>query len=459
MLVILSFILGLGLLIFIHEFGHFVVAKLNGIRVERFSLGFGPRLIKFTIGETEYCLSALPFGGYVKMTGQDDFGPEEDISPNADPRAFTSKSILARLSVVVAGPIMNLILPFILFPAALMIGVHEHKVMQESPHLLGVLENSPTEVAGLQKGDLIKKVMGKEVSNWKEALEAFSDMEQQKTIPIVFERSGEIKSTEINVANLDKCGEGVGLHPLEFLSFPPVIGEIEPNSPAEAEGLKVEDRVLAINDEAVEEWQDITKKIRASNAESILIKIKRDKEILDFKIKPKQHKCVRDDKSEKLTPIIGIMHSRLANSDYQVFRYSFSDALTRGVEKSFEFYGLTFHILKKLVTGKLSMNELGGPFRIAQASGQRARHGMGEFFIFLCFLSIQLGVLNLLPIPVLDGGHVMFLTYEAIFRKPLSVKIRYFLQVVFLILLFSFMIFITFNDIIGIWSQSINHLF
>lgn len=459
MQVVISFILGLGLLIFIHELGHFLVAKLNGIRVERFSLGFGPRLIKFTIGETEYCISALPFGGYVKMTGQNDFGPDEEVSAIEDPRAFTSKGLLARLSVIVAGPLMNLILPFILFPLAFMIGVYEHKVMQEPPRLIGVLESSPTEAAGLQKGDLIKKVMDKEVSNWKEALESFPDLENTKSVPIVFEREGKTFTTAIMLDKLDECGEGLGLHPINFLSFPPIVGEIEPGSPAEHEGLQIEDKIISINQKSVSEWKDITQAIRNSEGNPVALKVKRGEELLDFKIAPKEYKCIRQDKTEKITYIIGIMHSRLSNSDYQIYRYGFQDSLDRGLDKNFELYGLTFQILKKLVTGKLSMQELGGPFRIAQASGQRARHGLGEFLIFLSFLSIQLGILNLLPIPVLDGGHVVFIAYEAIFRKPLSVKVRYFLQVTFMILLFSFMIFITFNDIISIWSKSLSSWF
>ncbi|MDX1386654.1 MAG: RIP metalloprotease RseP, partial [bacterium] len=232
---IFYFIIGLGLLIFIHELGHFLVAKANGIRVERFSLGFGPRILKYQGKETEYCISLLPLGGYVKMTGQEDFG-EEEVPEVEDPRAFSSKGVWARLSVVLAGPAMNLILPFILMPMVFMLGRAEPKFLHQPPVVVGVLADSPASSAGIQEGDKLISINGNTVSTWNDVLRDTSKPAGSQ-IEVVWEHQGKTQSKTLTLKEQEKGAPGLfGVEPVHFIDMDPVIGEFMPGSPAEAAG-------------------------------------------------------------------------------------------------------------------------------------------------------------------------------------------------------------------------------
>lgn len=440
---IFYFIIGLGLLIFIHELGHFLVAKANGIRVERFSLGFGPRLIKFQWGETEYCVSALPLGGYVKMTGQEDFGEEDKPMPE-DPRAFSSKGLMARLSVVLAGPVMNLILPFILMPMVFMLGRAEPKFLRDTPVVIGVEADSPAAAAGLEKGDLILAVDEKPVKNWEDYLR-YAARPDGKEIDVKWQRGGQDFKKEIIGEAQQSGGPGmIGIEPILFVGQDPVIGEVMPSSPAAEAGLESGDRIIKIAGQNIPTWTAMSESVNASEGKPLAIEVKRGEETKSLNLTPNYNE-------EYKKYVIGVSKATDPNLVEKI-SYPLGESIKKGVTENIKLFGMTFQVLKELVTLNASYKELGGPIRIAQISAKAAEQGLGNFIFLLCFLSIQLGILNLLPIPVLDGGHVVFMLYEAVAGKPLSVKSRMIAQQVGLILLLTLMVVVTVNDIDAVWG-------
>jgi len=440
---ILYFIVGLGLLIFIHELGHFLVAKANGIRVERFSLGFGPRLVKIKWGETEYCISALPLGGYVKMTGQEDF-EEGDIVPVDDPKAFSSKSLWARLSVVLAGPGMNLVLPFILMPLVFLLGMEEPKFLNQAPEVTGVKEESPALMAKFQPGDKILKVNGEEVTTWGETLQELAKP-PGATVDFEVLRQGEKLSLQTQLAEGQKGMPGfVGIEPMFFFDLDPVVGEVLEGNPAAQAGMKAQDKIIAINDKPIKDWNEMSEVVGASEGQALVFTVLREGQNVNLTIAPRF-----DNEGERY--VIGVQ--KASNPElYEHREYGLGEAIKKGYEKNIYLFGLTFKVLKDLVTLKASYKDLGGPIRIAQISAKAAQRGLGDFIFLLAFLSIQLGILNLLPIPVLDGGHVLFMAYEGIARKPLSMKKRLVAQQVGMFLLLTLMLVVTVNDIDAVWG-------
>ncbi|MCE9624990.1 MAG: RIP metalloprotease RseP, partial [Deltaproteobacteria bacterium] len=281
---ILYFIVGLGLLIFIHELGHFLVAKFSGIRVERFSLGFGPH-VGFRVGETEYCLSLLPLGGYVKMSGQEDF-EEGDIVPLDDPRAFSSKSLWTRIRVVLAGPAMNLMLPFVLMPIVFMIGRQEPKYLAQAPQVLGVQADSAAAKAGIAKDDLILSVNGKPASNWEQVLREMAKPAGSE-IHLQLKRGNEtLEKTAALQALEGGMGGYLGIEPVFYVDIEPFIGGFTPDSPAHAAGMQDGDRVVAINGEAIADWNAMAEKVNQSKGKETKFTVERAGQKIDLKIHP-----------------------------------------------------------------------------------------------------------------------------------------------------------------------------
>ncbi len=440
---ILYFIIGLGLLIFVHELGHFLIAKWSGIRVERFSLGFGPRLLKFQKGETEYCISALPLGGYVKMSGQEDFGDEEVVALD-DPKAFNTKPLKNRLAVVLGGPAMNLFIPFLIMPIVFMLGRSEPKYFSDPPVVLGVRADSPAQAVGLQTGDRILTVDGQATPTWNEALRGMAKP-GGSAVSLEFSREGKTLRKELtSKANEGGMGGYLGVEPIFFVDVDPVIGEVSPDSPAQAAGMKGGDKILAIDGQEIVDWGQMSERVNAAGGKAVKFKVQRGGEQLELDISPKFN-----DELKKYA--IGV--SKDSNPEfYQHRQFGLLEAFERGFKENLVHFGMTFKVLKDLVTLKASYKELGGPVRIAQISAKAAEKGIGNFLYLLAFLSIQLGILNLLPIPVLDGGHVAFMAYEGVVRRPLSPKKRMVAQQVGMFLLLTLMILVTVNDIDAVWG-------
>ena len=349
---IFAFIIVLGVLIFFHEFGHFLIARLFGVGVEKFSLGFGPRLIGKKIGITDYRLSAVPLGGYVKMVGEE---PDAEIDPADLPLSFTHKHVVKRMLIVVAGPVFNILLAILIFFGIFLIS---GKLIMK-PSVGSVRAGSPAAAAGLIKGDLITVINGTEISNW--------------------------------------------------------------------------DEMAAI--------------INASQGKTLDLSVRRQESILDFSIAPERVPTQNIFGENVQRYVIGITASGETYSKELNPFEAFGESLTQ----SYKVIELMVVIIGKLIKGDISTNTLGGPIMIAQMAGDSAKAGVGSLIFFIALISINLAIINLLPIPVLDGGHLLFFLIEAIKGSPVSIKVREVAQQVGLFILILLMILVFYNDITRIF--------
>ena len=438
---IIYFIIALGLLIFIHEFGHFIMAKRAGVCVEVFSLGFGPRIIGFKIGETDYRLSLLPLGGYVKMRGEEPGDEKEE----KDPRSFAGKGVFARAKIVFCGPLMNCILAFLLMPIVFMIGKPEPAFLQEPPVVTDVRAESPAETAGLIKGDVIVSVDGKGVETWDGVLNKIL-LSPNEALEFDIEREGQPMTVDVAVGELPEVRGGyVGIEPMLFEGAEPYVGDVKAGAAAAAAGIVRGDLIVSFGGQKVYDWLDLTRLVNDSGGKETEVTVDRGGELIPMPVTAKY-----DDKFGRY--IIGITKDRMSGITMKVRKYGFVAAIVRGTKENVKLLRLTFDVLKKLFTGKLSFKVIGGPVIIAKASAAAAATGLSNFIYFLAFLSMQLSILNLFPIPVLDGGQLVFLGFEAVLRRPLSAKVRMVAHQVGFVFLISLMLLITINDIDNVWG-------
>ncbi len=448
---ILYFVIALGLLVTIHEWGHFIVARKCGIRVDEFSIGFGPKIFGFKKGNTEYKFCLLPLGGYVKLFGEDPAGESEGNEARAAeiakaPDAFSSRPMAARLATVMAGPIMNLVLCLVLMPLVFMIGRMVPAILEEAPVVLGVKADSPAEKIGVLKGDTILEINGQKTATWTDVLNWVvvhpSDAatmivkRDDKVIPMTFQTINSPFSSQI-------IGYA-GFEPQFFWGNDAVLGTVNANSPAFTAGLKLKDKVTAINGREISTWDEMTEMVRGSDGKPLNLDVVREGQKINVTVTPKFQE-------EAKAYLMGVMHYNDPSLLIKK-RYPPLQAITEGWVEVKKLFGMTVDVLKRLLSFQLSYKALGGPLQIAQATGAAAKSGFSEFLYFVAFLSLQLGVLNLLPIPVLDGGHVLFMTIEAIRRKPLSAKFKNALVMGGLVFLLSLMVLITINDMDRMWG-------
>ncbi|MGB5749890.1 MAG: RIP metalloprotease RseP [Desulfobacterales bacterium] len=345
---ILSFIIVLGVLIFFHEFGHFLVARLFGVGVEKFSLGFGPRLIGKKVGITDYRISAIPLGGYVKMIGEE---PDAEIDPEDIPLSFTHKHVAKRMLIVAAGPVFNILLAvFIFFGIFLISGTFVLK-----PSVGSVKQGSPAFAAGLEKGDLI----------------------------------------------------------------------------------------TAINESAINSWDEMAELINSSKGQNIKLNVRRGESNRYFSLAPEQVTTKNLFGEDVQRYIIGITASGETYSKEMNLFQAFSESMIQ----TYRVTELMVVIIAKLITGDISTDTLGGPIMIAQMAGDSAKAGIGSLISFIALISVNLAIINLLPIPVLDGGHLLFFSIEAVKGRPVSIKVREIAQQVGLFILILLMILVFYNDI------------
>lgn len=442
MLSLLAFLIMIGVLITIHEFGHFLFARLFGVRVEVFSIGFGPPIFKWKGKETVYQIAAIPLGGYVKMYGEDSMTEpiqgESEKEAYTDPRSFSAKPRWQKILIAFAGPLFNIILAVILVAAAYMVGVFEPKYMRE-PVVVGYVQpGSPAEKAGIKPFDKIISVDGKPVKNWKEFTVQIT-MKAGMTVDIEVERENTKKLLRLNIPQ-DVSKSPIGVSPL----IPPKLGNILPGSPAEKAGLKKEDIILAVNGKPVKSWFEIVSHLsKIKEKKPVSLMIKRGKNIFTVNVIPEYNK-------EAGKYVIGISPVY----DAQIKKYGFVEAVEKSIQKNIEMTVLLFNFLKDIVTGNMSLqevkNNLGGPISIAKYSGGALESGIGNYLFFTGFISLQLGYLNLLPIPVLDGGLILILLIEMIIRRPLPEKAKEYLAYVGFALIGTLMIFAIFNDILRV---------
>ncbi len=412
------FIVAIGVLITFHEFGHFWVARKVGVKVIRFSIGFGPPLWRYQKAprDTEFVIAAMPLGGYVRMVDE----REGEVAPEDLPYAFNRQSLAKRVAIVAAGPLFNLLLAVLLYWVVLISGEVGLKPIVGSP-LPGTLAAQ----AGFQTEDEILSVEGQQTLTWNQVFGRLTaEMMKDLTIRVeVKTATGErkIRILEIprELANdPEKLGTQLGLKPWEP-PIPAIIERVEPGSPAEQAGLRSRDRVIAVNGKKIDDWRQLVAVVRDSPGQMLRLEIERDGEHLSLTLIPD---AVSDPNGNEVGRIgAGVkVPEGLYDRMKVTYRLGPVEALTTAVGRTIEFSWLTLKMMGKMVVGEASVKNLSGPISIAQYAGQSAALGMNYFLKFLAIVSISLGILNLLPIPMLDGGHLFFYLIEGIRGKPLS---------------------------------------
>jgi len=425
-----SFIFVLGIMIFVHELGHYLAAKWLKIRVDVFSLGFGPRLLGFRWGETDYRISILPLGGYVRMRGEN-----FDDQLEGTPDEFLSRPKSHRFLVAVAGPLMNIILAVLLLAGNYMAGIQVPKYLSDPPVVASVLPASPAADAELQRGDRILSIGSVETPTW-ESLQIAVATNPGQSVTLRLERNAEILERIIRIGEDSASGTGLlGVIPPSFTA----VSRVE-EGPAAQAGLKPGDIIVSVaSGTKVESDHDaILDAIASSPGQPLEFTVRRGKETFQVPITPVE----MDGKAR-----IGVVIAPIPNPETITERFGPITALGKSLARNYQLSALTFHIVGRLITGTTSIKMMSGPIEIARFSGQAASQGPMALIGFMSLISLQLGIFNLLPIPILDGGVIALLALEGILGRDLSLKAKeriFQVGFIFLVLLMSIVIF---NDI------------
>jgi regulator of sigma E protease len=443
-LVVVRFVIVIGILILVHELGHFFVARWTGVGVERFSIGFGPVLLRWRGTETEYVLSAIPMGGYVKMVGEENpleggGGPVYDSA-----KAFALKPLWARFLIVFAGPAMNLVLAAVIF--AVVLATLGRAVW---PATVGkVADNSPAASAGLRTGDTIVGVNGRLVAYWEDLDRALA-RSAGRPLELRVRHDG-AESTMTVTPRLRSVPDPVFREPRESWDIGagpqllPMITSVGPRSPAERAGLKPGDVVLMVAGQPLYTHEDLLEAIRTRPGQSFELTIERDGKQLTMTVTPEPVK-ERLPTGEEVT--VGKIQAGLAPKAVRFEPYGPLTAAWQGTVKTWEMTVLTAKGLWKLVSRQIDLSNIGGPIQIATETTRQANDGLVSVAVFVALISVNLGVLNLLPIPMLDGGHLLFFVIEAVLGRPLSLRKREVAQQVGFVLLMVIMFFALYNDL------------
>jgi len=423
---ILAFVFVLGVLIFVHELGHFLMARRIGVRVLTFSLGFGPKLLSFKRGETEYCVSAIPLGGYVKMAGEN---PEDARTGAAD--EFLSKSKWQRFQVLIMGPVMNLLLALVVMAVVLYQGA-QVAAFEDDPVVIGSFaENSVAGAAGLQPGDRIVRVDDEPVPTWEDFSMAILP-KAKRTVTLVIERSGQSIEKQVVPESVGKWEMGdIGVFP----EMRPEISVLNPGEPAEQSGLKSGDVVLAIGNERAPSRDRIIELIKGSENKPLVFEIERDGRTEQVTVTPR--------KTEDIVRI----GAQISPFELKTVNPGFADAIRLSVERNWEWSKLIVKTLVGLFTRDTSVKQLMGPVAIADLSGTAAEQGWLQLFSLMSMISLNLGLLNLMPIPVLDGGHIAILALEGLSRRDFSMKVKEKMLIAGFVLLLMLMVTVIYNDL------------
>ena len=447
LLSIIAFIISVGLLITFHEFGHFSVARFFDIKVLRFSIGFGRPIYTRHFGRdrTEFTICLLPLGGYVKML--DD--REGTVVQQEKAREFNGKPLWQRFLIVLAGPFFNFIFAIIEYSLIYTIGINALK-----PIIGHVETTSIASSSGFAEGQEILSINGVSTPTWPTVIDSLvNHVVSGDVVDIqVVNNSGEKQVLSLNLSSIsiDEMADGnllkkLGLNIVK-LKLPPIIGEIEKNGPAQSSGLLQNDRIIAVNSNLVDSWQEWVEIIQENPNKSLNVELLRDEALINIELRPKNYEINGQN--------IGRIGARPAVNDdlyssyFALEQYSLHLAILRAFDKTWEMSVLTLKVLAKMISGDASVKNLSGPISIAKYAGQSASIGATALLTFLAIVSISLGVLNLLPIPLLDGGHLVYYVIEFFTGKPVTDTVQITGQQIGIVLLFGLMGLALYNDFV-----------
>lgn len=445
-----AFVILLTVLVFVHEMGHFLVARYNGVRIEVFSIGFGPEIFGWTDRRgTRWKFSWIPLGGYVKMFGDADAtsaGHVEEESQTAEERkvSFYGKRLGQRVAIVFAGPAINYVFAVLVW-AFLFAVVGETYTPAE---VSAVLPNSAAAQAGLRPGDLIVRVDGRAVNRF-EDVQQIVRMNEGTPLQIVVRRDGR-KVTVTAVPKVSEFKDSYGnLHRVGLLGvshyIPAVVGALAPGSAAVEAGLRAGDLIQRIDGQPVAHFGTLRRLIQARPGQVVRIQIRRDGVVMTLSATPSSRQIVGKNGTRKTIGVLGV-DPRVGTR----IRRGPLSALWRAVGETAAVTRATFTAIGQMFAGERTTAELGGPIKIAQMSGQMAKGGGDSFFWFMAFISLNLCIINLFPVPMLDGGHLLYYAIEAVRGKPLGQKAQEYGFRIGLALVLSLMVFVTWNDLVNL---------
>jgi regulator of sigma E protease len=424
---LLAFLFVLGVLVFVHELGHFLMARAHGVRVLRFSLGFDPKIFKFTRGGTEYSVGIIPLGGFVKLAGE-----TVDDERTGAPDEFLSKSKWVRFQVYLAGPVMNLLLAFVVLAFVLMKGA-DVPLYQSSPAVVGAVKaGSPADLAGVKPGDRIVSIDGRDVPTW-DALDLEVTPKANHALSVGVERRGERLTLQITPAAFSKYELGdLGVLPV----IRPQIVEVQPGRPADRAGLQRGDVVLALGGQRGIDQPAVIDKIKKSADTPLTFTIERNGEAQDLVVTPDKDGLIGVTISEVET-------KRVDPTVLQAFALS--------AQQNWDSTKAIGRTLSGLLKRELPVKQLMGPVAIAELSGSAAHLGVVALFQFMSMISLNLGLVNLLPVPVLDGGHIAILAVEGVTRRDLSVRVKERILLAGAALIVLLMVTVIYNDVMRLF--------